>query len=227
MREQRGRREPDQHGGVDGRATRHRPAIRGSGPERRQLDRVHLRRRLHGGNPNREVDGPQHTCGHLHEWRPSRDGSRVSGSDYCTRLVRDVPRKVGHENRGRPGRVSRILATERLDELRRLAWPCEHRRDYRDACGQCGRWRDGRHRRRRVRGGPRNLPGRSEHGWRFHMDGCTLYSRPGRALTWVLWTFNWTTPRGRSIRIVGRGYGPGGVVSKSTTFSPFANGTSG
>src|SRR5438093_9562130 len=58
MCEQRSGREPDQHGGMDGRAACHRPAIRGSGPERRQLDHVHLRRRLHGGNPNREGDGP-------------------------------------------------------------------------------------------------------------------------------------------------------------------------
>jgi len=55
----------------------------------------------------------------------------------------------------------------------------------------------------------------------------TLYPRPGRALTWVLWTFSWTPPHGGSFRIVARAYDAAGVIQDATPFPPFANGASG
>ncbi|HYT16729.1 MAG TPA: molybdopterin-dependent oxidoreductase [Thermoplasmata archaeon] len=55
----------------------------------------------------------------------------------------------------------------------------------------------------------------------------TLYPRPGRSLTWVLWTFNWISPHGGSFRIVARAYDAAGVMQNSTPFPPFPNGASG
>ncbi len=55
----------------------------------------------------------------------------------------------------------------------------------------------------------------------------TLHPRPGRGLTWVLWTFNWTPPRGGSFRIVARAYDAVGVIQDSTPAPPFPNGSSG
>src|SRR5436309_1720767 len=55
----------------------------------------------------------------------------------------------------------------------------------------------------------------------------TLYPRPGRGLTWVLWTFNWPPPHGGSFRIVARAYDAAGVIQDSTPAPPFPNGSSG
>jgi len=55
----------------------------------------------------------------------------------------------------------------------------------------------------------------------------TLYPRTGRGLTWVLWSYNWTPPRGGSFRIVARAYDAAGVIQDSTPFPPFPNGASG
>jgi len=55
----------------------------------------------------------------------------------------------------------------------------------------------------------------------------TLYPRPGRGLTWVLWTSSWTPPQGGSFRIVARAYDAAGVIQDSRSFPPFPNGASG
>jgi len=50
---------------------------------------------------------------------------------------------------------------------------------------------------------------------------------PMSGLTWVLWTFPWTPPRGGSFRIVARASDGGGVLQDSATAPPFPNGASG
>jgi len=50
---------------------------------------------------------------------------------------------------------------------------------------------------------------------------------PLSALTWVLWTFDWTPPRGGSFRIVARAYDGVGVLQDPATAPPFSNGASG
>jgi len=55
----------------------------------------------------------------------------------------------------------------------------------------------------------------------------TLYPRPGRGLTWVLWTFNWTPPQGGSFRVVARAYDAAGMIQDPTPAPPFPNGASG
>jgi len=50
---------------------------------------------------------------------------------------------------------------------------------------------------------------------------------PMSGLTWVLWTFPWTPPRGGSFRIVARAYDGAGVLQDATPAPPFPNGASG
>ena len=50
---------------------------------------------------------------------------------------------------------------------------------------------------------------------------------PMSGLTWVLWTFPWTPPRGGSLRIVARAYDGGGVLQDPAAAPPFPNGASG
>ncbi len=50
---------------------------------------------------------------------------------------------------------------------------------------------------------------------------------PMSGLTWVLWTFPWTPPRGGSFRIVARAYDGAGVLQDATPAPPFPNGAAG
>jgi len=50
---------------------------------------------------------------------------------------------------------------------------------------------------------------------------------PLSALTWVLWTFDWTPPRGGSFRIVARAYDGVGVLQNPAPMPPFSSGASG
>ncbi len=50
---------------------------------------------------------------------------------------------------------------------------------------------------------------------------------PMSGLTWVLWTFPWTPPRGGSFRIVARAYEGVGIIQDVTPAPPFPNGASG
>src|SRR5947199_4508163 len=98
-----------------------------------------MRRRIHCGRPALEGHGSKQPGYDLYERRSASDGSRIPGSDHRTWLVRDVSREMDHEDRGRPGRIQRILATEGVDELELPEWhragPNPNGRDHRHASG--------------------------------------------------------------------------------------------
>src|SRR5205807_10553296 len=142
-------------------------ATPGGGPQsERRLDRLHLRGRLHRGGSTVEGDEPQHDGRRADERRTARPRTRLSGTHYRPRALRDVPCEVAHEDRGDAGRVPRVLAAERVDESR----VNPHNRDHRDARGQHGRWWCCPYRWNRLRGGSRHLRSRRKYGWWSHLD---------------------------------------------------------